>query len=207
MEMTLSEIIEEVLAALPDQTLPEPDNISYYVLEKARKIYLDYDVCNAALSIQRMIMRWNMEDKGIPIEKRKPIWLYILSIGGDLTCMWSLIDTIMASDTPVKTVNIGIAGSAAGLIFLAGHERYMMKNSQLVIHEGSAELSGDAVKVIDASENYKKDLKKMKEFIESRTKIPHNVIMKKRSNDWYLDADYSLKNGVCEHIVEKLSEI
>lgn len=205
--MLLSEIVNAVLEELPNQVLPDPDELSYYVLEKERKLYLDYDVCPAVMSVQRMITRWNIEDKGVEPEKRRPIWLYIMSWGGDLSFMNMLIDTMEASETPVYTVNLGMAGSAASLIFLAGKERFMMKNSQLVIHEGYAELSGDAVKVMDASENYKKDLKKMKEFIEAHSNIPHNVIMKKRNNDWYLDAKYCLENGACEHIVEKLSEI
>ena len=205
--MLLTDIVSAVLDELPDRALPDPDELSYYVLEKERKLYLDYDVCLGITSIQRMIMRWNMEDLNVKPEERKPIWLYIMSYGGDIQYMWMLIDAIEASETPVYTVNLNMAGSAASLIYLAGHKRFMMKNSQLVVHEGYAELSGDAIKVMDASENYKKDLRKMKEFIEAKTNIPRNIIMKKRNNDWYLDADYCKENGACDHIVSKLSEI
>ncbi len=205
--MLLTDIVSAVLDELPDRALPDPDELSYYVLEKERKLYLDYDICPGITSIQRMIMRWNMEDLNVKPEDRKPIWLYIMSYGGDIQYMWMLIDAIEASETPVYTVNLSMAGSAASLIYLAGHKRFMMKNSQLVVHEGYAELSGDAIKVMDASENYKKDLRKMKEFIEAKTNIPRNIIMKKRNNDWYLDADYCKKNSACDHIVNKLSEI
>lgn len=205
--MLLTDIVTAVLEELPDRALPDPDELSYYVLEKERKLYLDYDICPEITSIQRMIMRWNMEDRDKDVKDRKPIWIYLMSYGGDLQYMYMLIDTIEASETPIYTVNLGMAGSAASLIYLAGKKRFMMKNSQLVIHEGSAELSGDAVKVIDASENYKKNLKKMKEYIEAHSRIPHYIIVKKRNNDWYLDAKYCLENGACEKIVEKLSEI
>lgn len=205
--MLLTDIVTAVLEELPDRALPDPDELSYYILEKERKLYLDYDICPEITSIQRMIMRWNMEDRDKEVKDRKPIWIYLMSYGGDLQYMYMLIDTIEASETPIYTVNLGMAGSAASLIYLAGKKRFMMKNSQLVIHEGYAELSGDAVKVMDASENYKKDLKKMKEFIEAHSRIPHHIIMKKRNNDWYLDAKYCLENGACEKIVEKLSEI
>lgn len=199
--------IPEQVVETPRTSLPDPDQISYYVLEKERIIYLDYDIDYCTMAIQRMIIRWNMEDKGKPKEERKPIRIYIHSAGGFIFYMWPLIDAIEASVTPVITVNMYMAGSAASLIFICGHKRYMMKNSKLVIHEGSNEISGDAVKVVDATESYKKMLKKMKDFIASHTKIPKSLIVKKRNNDWELDAQYCLDNGACDAIVETLDEI
>ena len=203
----LKSVLEAIGANNQSGALPEPDEISYYVLEKERKIYLDFDVGSTIIFLHRLIMRWNMQDKGLKPEERKPIWLYIMSYGGDLAYMWALIDAMQASETPVYTVNIGVAGSAAALIFLAGKKRYMMKNSQLVVHEGYAEMSGDAVKVMDATDAYKNELKKMKDFIEQQTKIPHAKIIKKRNNDWYLDANFCLDNGACEVIIDSLSEV
>lgn len=190
-----------------DPGLPIPDLVSYYVLENDRKLYLDSDVDNNVLNIQRLILRWNMEDAGKPAEERKPIYLYIFSPGGDVDMMWSLIDTIEASETPVFTVNMGVAASAAGLIFLAGHKRYMLSRSRVVIHEGSARMSGDAVKVMDAGESYKKTLKQMREYILKRTEINASVLNKQKCHDWELDARYCLEHGVCEVIVEKLNDI
>lgn len=203
----LKSVLEAIGANNQSGALPEPDEISYYVLEKERKIYLDFDVGSTIIFLHRLIMRWNMQDKGLKPEERKPIWLYIMSYGGDLAYMWALIDAMQASETPVYTVNIGVAGSAAALIFMAGKKRYMMKNSQLVVHEGYAEMSGDAVKVMDATDAYKNELKKMKDFIEQQTKIPHAKIIKKRNNDWYLDANFCLDNGACEVIIDSLSEV
>ena len=192
---------------LPDERLPDPDMLSYYILEKERKIFLETEVDSNITTLLRMIYRWNMEDRGIVPEDRKPIRLFIMSPGGDLNYMWMLVDVITASTTPVYTINIGTAASAASLIFLAGHERWMMANSQMIIHEGSAAFRGDAVKVMDASESYKQDLQKMKKYILQRTQIPSATLSKKKNNDWTLDAADCMKYGVCHHIVEKLDEI
>lgn len=205
--MNPSNLIPACIAELKEAMLPDPDEISYYVLENKRKIFMDFDIGEDVSAIERLIMRWNIEDKDKPVEDRAPIWIYIMSYGGDLDWMWSLIDCIEMSDTPVYTVNMGIVGSAASLIFLAGNQRYMMPRSKLIIHEGHAELSGDAVKVMDASEAYRKDLKRMKEFVEQHSQIPHSAIMKKRNNDWYLDAQYCLDNGACDYIISSLSEV
>lgn len=190
-----------------DLGLPIPDLVSYYVLENDRKLYLEREVDGNTMNVQRMILRWNMEDAGLPVEERKPIRLYIFSPGGDVDVMWSLIDAMEASETPIYTINMGVAASAAGLIFLAGQKRYMLSRSRVVIHEGSARMSGDAVKVMDAGESYKRMLKQMKEYILKRTKISAAVLNKQKCHDWELNARYCLEHGVCDAVVEKLGDI
>ena len=191
----------------PENKLAQPDEISYYELEKERKLFQDYDINADVMAMVRMIFRWNMEDKGVPRESRKPIWIYIESPGGNLTFMWTLIDSIMLSETPVYTVNVGYCASAAALIFMAGEKRLMMPRAKVLIHEGSASFGGDAGKVLDASDSYKKDLKAMKDFILERTSIPKTQLAKKRSNDWELDSAYCLENNVCTAVINSLKEI
>ncbi len=187
--------------------LPDPDQVSYYVLEAERKIYLDGDVDPSILALQRMILRWNIEDRGKSAEERKPICIYIYSYGGDVDVMWALIDTIEASVTPVYTCNLGVAASAATLIFLAGHKRYMMKRAKVIIHEGSARMAGDSTKVLDASDSYRKVIKKMKDYILSRTGISAATLNRQKSHDWELDTEYCLANGICDAVVSSLDEI
>ena len=199
----------DIVGHLHNEVLPDPDTVSYYVLENERKIYLETDVDASVLGIQKMIMRWNIEDlrNGKTKETAQPIWIYIMSYGGDLDYMWALIDAIKMSVTPIYTVNIGTAASAASLIFVSGHKRFMTEHATVVIHEGSAQLAGDAIKVQDAADTYKKQLKQMKDFILEHTGIPKSQLMKKRSNDWTLNSDYCAKNNVCDKIITDISEI
>ena len=205
----MSELFSELCGNLdvPANTLPSPDEISYYTLEKDRKIYLEGDIGQDTMVLERMILRWNMEDKGIPVSERKPIRIYIMSYGGDLDYMWSAIDAIQLSVTPIVTVDMGVAASAAALIFLAGHERWMLPNAKVIIHEGSAQMAGDAVKVMDATDSYRKELKRMKEYILDRTEIPKTMMNKKRNNDWTLDSAYCLETKVTHKIVRSLNDI
>ena len=205
----MSEFIENELVELeiPDPRLPDPDNLSYYVLEKERKVYLEIGICPEVLAIQRLILRWNMEDKDKPVEERKPIRVYIMSYGGDLDYMWTIVDTILLSKTPVITINMGVAASAASLIFIAGHRRMMLPNSKVIIHEGSAQMAGDAVKVMDATDSYRKELKRMKDFILEHTCIPASTLNRRKNNDWTIDSTYCLANGVCDEVVQSLDDI
>lgn len=203
----LEEILNQIEVNVPDGTLPNPDMVSYYMLENRRILFLDTDVGDNTITIQRMILRWNLQDYGKPEEERQPIRLFIFSYGGLGDMMWSLVDTIEASKTPVYTINFGIAGSAASAIFVAGKKRYMLKNAQVVIHEGSAQIEGDAIKVLDGAQSYKEQLRRLREFYLSRTKIPRAQLTKKRSNDWYLDSKFCVENGVCDAVVETLDEV
>ena len=206
----MSDMNDSLFSFLDDMgenKLPLPDEITYYKLEKERKLFLDYDIDEPIMVLERMIFRWNMEDKGIPPEERKPIWLYIQSPGGYAYYMWSLIDLIGASVTPVYTVNIGQCMSAASLIFMAGHKRFMFPRAKVMIHQGAGKIEGDAQKVADQAASYKEELKQMKDYILSRTAIPAATLNKKKNNDWELNAQYCLENKVCDVVIKSLEEV
>ena len=68
-------------------------------------------------------------------------------------------------------------------------------------------MSGDAVKVLDASENYRRAIKEMKEYIIKKTGITQAMMTKQQNHDWELDAGYCLKHGVCDRVIESMGEI
>lgn len=187
--------------------LPDPEMVTWYRLSKDRKIWIDLNVDATIVEYERLILLWNMEDKGVPVENRKPIWIYLMNYGGSLDMCYSFIDTIMLSQTPVYTVNMGQCASAAGLIFMAGKKRFMMPNAVVMIHEGSGQLMGDAGKIMDQADSYKEQLKHMKDYIMSRTEIPLKLLNKKRSNDWEIQAKECLEMKVCDKIIESLDDV
>jgi len=201
------QVVENMQLELPDNTLPDPALLSYYAFLNERKLFLEEDVGFPIMEMIKLIMRWNQEDKDIPVEQRKPITIYIMSDGGYMSFMWAMLDAMLTSKTPIITVNLGVAASAASLIYLAGSKRLMMPTATVIIHEGSTEVAGDANKVMDATRNYNKELAKMKEFILARTSIPPRVLNKKAKDDWYIDAATCLEYGVCHKIVQSLDEI
>lgn len=206
----MKQIIAEALREMSDAStlsLPDPVLWNHWIDAGHRRIWIPEVVNGTILEYIKMIAQWNEEDKGIPPEERNPIRVYIFCYGGELEYMWAFIDAIKMSVTPVYTINIGLAGSAGSLIFMAGHKRFMTKNAKVVIHEGSAQLHGDAIKVLDAASTYKDDLSKMKEFILSHSRFEPRQLNKKRANDWTLDAKTCFDSGVCDLIVETYEDI
>ena len=106
---------------------------------EGRRIYINADIDDGVIDTAVYhILRYNRLDKehNIPIGERRPILIYENSVGGSIIACFSLIDTILISDTPIYTVNIGVCFSAALLVYMAGHKRYSMQHSQFLLHEG-----------------------------------------------------------------------
>ena len=168
---------------------------------------MDLTVDASVLEYIRLIIRWNMEDKGKPEQERKPIKLMLFNYGGNFDLEWALIDAIETSMTPIWTVNMGICASAAADLFMAGKNRLMMPNAKLMIHQGAAGFEGDAQKVFDQTKNYKASLDKIKKFTLEHTEIPTKTFNKYINNDWWLTAEECLKYKVCDVIIKSLDEI
>jgi ATP-dependent protease ClpP protease subunit len=203
---------DNVLIEIPQEMdtlrLPDPELLMYYKNLEKRHLWIDLVVDDGILSFTRQILQWNTEDKGIPIEDRKPIYIYLQNCGGEISYMWLLTDIMEISKTPIYTVAMNVCASAAALIFMSGSKRYMLKNATILIHEGSISTGEqDAIKFMDTTESYKKILKKMKDFILSKTNIDAKILNRKKANDWELDATYCLENSVCDVIVDNIDEI
>ena len=83
-----------------------------------RHLFLNSDVDEQVIDqIVYHIMRYNRLDKGIDVQDRKPIIVYINSPGGSVVDGYGLVDAILCSKTPVYTVNLGQCSSMGFLIF------------------------------------------------------------------------------------------
>lgn len=198
-----------LLASIPvdDQLLPSPGLLEFYNDLRHRTLYIDDGVeTQMAVEIHKLILAWNREDKDVPVEEREPIRIMIHSPGGSVPDMNTIIDTIMLSKTPVYTYNIGMAFSAGLDILLAGSKRFCTPKSEALIHLGYFSTSGTATAVTDASDNYKRTLKKFEEWVLTRTKIDKALFTKKKKNEWYLDAEEQVKYGIVDGIASSLEE-
>lgn len=112
-----------------------------------RIIYLANDIRNISIGHTNayLLSLIEKDDKGEAKEKeykREPIKIYINSYGGNLYDMWSLIDIILNSKTPIYTYCKGYAMSAGFKIFLAGHKRFVSKHATLLYHQLSGWTGG-----------------------------------------------------------------
>ena len=201
----MDEFMENLLVGMPEGVanlqLPDPVLRSMYLDEQDRIYRLDHQLTEADLDLVDMILRCNKEDKGKPIEERTPIKIYISSPGGDVVTLWSIIQTIQYSKTPVWTVNISYAYSAAAEILAAGQKRYSLPGTQTMFHRGSACYSGEQSTLESMRKHFDGLETKLREFLMSHTKIDPKVYKKKASSDMYMDEHECVKNGVIDEII------
>ncbi len=168
-----------------------------------RRLYLNDDVDESVLdTLAYMILKYNREDKGKSECERKPIILYINTPGGSVSDGFGLIDVIVASKTPVYTVNQATCYSMGFLIFLAGDKRYSMKNATFLCHEGSGFSFGSMSKIKDRLEFETGQMEKhIMDYIVSRTNISEELYKENYKIEWYMYPDEAKKNGILTHIV------
>lgn len=183
---------------------PTFEEYTYWENLKNRKIILN-DSVNDTL-VEKVIMqifKFNDEDdiKGLPVEKRKPIEIFLNCEGGDVLIGMTLVDVIKNSKTPVHTIALGMACSMGGLILMAGHKRFAYSSSTILLHDGSLHLASSSKKAKQTMEYYDKLEIKIKNFILLNTKISEELYDQKSSDEWYMLGDEALEFGIIDKVI------
>ena len=168
-----------------------------------RRLFVNSEIDSSVVdAIVYHILRYNREDKEIDIKDRKPILLYINSPGGSVPDGYVLIDAIIASKTPVYTINQGYCYSMGFLIFLAGIKRFTMQSSTFLMHDGSTMGWDSTAKMKDRMDFETNQVEKYtKNYIISRTSIDSKLYDKKYRIEWYMYSTEAKEHGICTHIV------
>lgn len=192
-----------------NKQLPDPYLLNYYESVDNRILWIDSAVSEDTIEIAKKIVRWNSEDDdaSIPVENRMPIKLYIASGGGDAYAMLVVLDAILSSQTPVYTVNMGLAASAACVLLIAGHKRFAMPHSHALWHSGSGGLSGTMEQLQSATKHFDTMDAQLQDLFLSKTKIDLKTYKKQKDKDWYFTADQMLDGGLVDVIVSSVNEI
>lgn len=178
------------------------DEMFYFKDVSNRKFFLNGEV-NAAnvADICRHIMQINSDDRAIPVDQRKPILLYISTVGGEVDPGFQLVDTIEASKTPVYTINTGGASSMGIYIMISGHRRISMPNARFMMHDGQIHIQGSTSNVQDAMKFQERFEARIKEFVLRRTKITSALYDEKYRVEWSMFAEEARDLGVIDAVV------
>lgn len=181
-----------------------------YQEEQKRRIYITEEInseeaYDTTIAI-RAIWDINRVDEGVPVEDRKPICLYINSVGGALDEGFALVDAVEASKTPIYTVGFGKCASMAFLLLIAGHKRYALPRTTLLLHDGSTGILDSTGKVLD----YADFLKRLKKEVIRPHVLKHSKMKAKeydqrvREEFYMLPAD-AIKYGFIDEIITDLN--
>lgn len=169
-----------------------------------RVLTLDTEITEGIMfNIVRDILDINAidEENNTPIEKRKPIRLYINSIGGDLVSTLGIIDAIKQSETPVYTINLSRALSGGFFIFICGHKRYSMEDASFLLHEGTRSSGDSASKAEDHHKYILKLNAILKEHVLSHSNLTPKNYNRHYKEEWYMMAAEAKSYGFVDYIV------
>lgn len=132
------------------------------------------------------------------------ITIFINSPGGYVTSMFAIIDVMDLIKSPIRTVVIGVAASAASVIASAGDIRLISQGSEIMLHEVS---SGTWGKVSDQRDDIKRaDMLNDRLFArlaQNTRKSIDDVKNKVGSKDVYFSAEEAFSFGLVDKIMEK----
>lgn len=207
-----------------EQYIEEQDDVSYENIigfngesanesnEFANEYYLYSDITvGSVMGLLKFIKsserRWNkflLENSDI-IEKAepKPLKIYINSEGGEIFAAIPLIDAIANCTIPIHTYIEGIAASAASLISISGHKRFITKNSFMLIHELRTGVEGTYSNLTDERENCDKLMSIITNFYKNKTqgKLSNDLLQSILKRDLILSSKECEEYGLIDHIL------
>jgi len=169
-----------------------PLYISHAVDFRSRTVYFDTEVCDYEVS--KIIRAVEMMAR----DTTKPITIKISSFGGDPYIAMGFYDFIKSlEEVVVVTEIVGMAMSAATVMFLAGDVRKMTTNSTLMFHTVSSLSMGRTYEMKGEVEECERLLDKFCEIYSEETTLTKAQWKKKiKYEDVYMDKNEAIKLGM-----------
>lgn len=164
-----------------------------------RKVFIEGEITpESACEFIKKIMILNEEDSN------KPIDVLINSPGGEINSGLMMYDVIQTSKAPIRMFCIGRAYSMGAVLFACGkHGRYMLPNSELMLHEPllGNRVGGNSSSIKSISESLLETKKKMNQILSKHTGKSEEEVEKATSYDHYYSSEESKEFGLCDQIV------
>ena len=153
------------------------------------------------------IIQWNREDKNLPIENRKPIWIILNSEGGEVLSGIMLINVIKASLTPINCLIAGLAASMASYIPMVCTTTYDFPNSVVCLHDGQPGVYSTSRKASDMMDFYKSCDDILRQLVIENTNMSPEFLDQIADREFYIFADKAMEYGIVDEIICTLDEV
>jgi ATP-dependent Clp protease protease subunit len=165
-------------------------------------LYFYTDVSQeSCLDLNRKINELNKELLKFSIEydcPPPPIFLHINSMGGELLSAFSVIDTIKNSRVPIVSIIEGNAASAATMISMVCHKRFITEHSFMLIHQLSSSCSGKFHEIQDDFQNDTKFMDLLYKLYKQHTTMTDKKIKAVLLRDIWWSSDECMENGLVD---------
>jgi len=133
----------------------------------------------------------------------KDISLYINSPGGSAYAGMAIYDTVQYVKPDVRTICVGMAMSAAGMILAGGApgKRMALPNAKVMIHQGSAGYRGAPADIQIAAREILEMTERMARILAKHTGQSFEQVMKDIDRDHFMTPAEAKEYGLIDEIV------
>jgi len=133
----------------------------------------------------------------------KDISLYINSPGGSITAGMAIFDTMNYIKSDVSTICIGMAASMGAFLLAAGAKgkRFVLPNSEVMIHQPLGGAQGQASDVKIRAERLLKTRERLNELLSDLTGQELEKIEKDTERDNFMTAEEAVNYGLVDEVI------
>lgn len=138
-------------------------------------------------------------------DPKRDITLYVNSPGGHVTAGMAIIDTMNFIKCDVSVVCIGMAASMGAMILSAGAKgkRFVLPNSEVMIHQPLGGAEGQASDIAIAAENILKTRTVLYKMLAKNTGKTLAQIEKDADRNYWMNSDEAVKYGIVDKVINK----
>jgi ATP-dependent Clp protease protease subunit len=169
----------------------------YSRLLRERIVFLGTEVADESANvIAAQLLFLEAEDP------EKDISIYINSPGGSAYAGMAIYDTMQFVRPDVSTVCIGMAMSAGAMILAGGApgKRFVLPNSKVMIHQGSAGFRGAAADVQVQAREVLEMVQRMAEILARHTGKPVDEVLQDIDRDRFMTPEETIAYGLADQM-------
>lgn len=133
------------------------------------------------------------------------IQVEINSPGGDVFAAMAMYNALRASGKSVTTKVMGVAASAASLVFMAGDKRVMPANTFVMVHNPSTYVFGNADELDEASAVLRKVGASVQATYAARTSLEDGALTEMLATDTWLTAEECMVHGFATEVIDDVT--
>lgn len=133
----------------------------------------------------------------------RPISLYVNSPGGEMTGFFAILDTMQYLQSPVSTICVGQAASAAAVLLAAGEpgQRYALPNARVLLHQPHGGAQGQSVDIEIQVREMVEMRERMVQVLVAATGNDEGRITADLDRDFILRGEQAVEYGVIDQVL------
>jgi ATP-dependent Clp protease, protease subunit len=135
---------------------------------------------------------------------KEDIKMYINSPGGVVTSALAIYDTMQYVKANVQTICVGLAASGSALLLAAGAKgkRFVLPNSEVMIHQVMGGAQGQATDVDIHARHILKTKDRLNKIMAKHTGQKIDKVEKDTDRDYFMSAEEALVYGIVDKIIK-----